>query len=281
MTGRLADVTERIENIRQLGTVVNAMRGLAGARAQAARNQLAAVESYAAIIAAAVARGFAMASEAQMPARKPVRPAVVLFCAEQGFAGAFSENLLDQVAPGPELFLIGTRGAQIAAGRGITPFWRSPMPAASAGIPALAGRIATALYDRIAAREIDTLDAIYARPHPARGVHVEHRRLFPLDPADFPAAAGRNPPLLNLAPDILLRDVTADYVHAELCQAALHSFAAENEARMAAMAAAHRQIEQQLQTLELTRHLVRQEEITAEIIELAAGAGQANHEDQA
>lgn len=66
--------------------------------------------------------------------------------------------------------------------------------------------------------------------------------------------------------------MTADYVHAELTQAALLSFAAENEARMEAMAAAHRHIERQLQTLELTRQLVRQEEITSEIIELAAGA---------
>lgn len=87
MTERLADITARIEGISQLGTVVNAMRGLAGARAQAARNQLAAVESYAAIIAAAVARGFALVPDGGAPHRPP-RLAFVLFCAEQGFAGA-------------------------------------------------------------------------------------------------------------------------------------------------------------------------------------------------
>lgn len=145
------------------------------------------------------------------------------------------------------------------------------MPATSAGIPALAERIASALYGRIADQEIDRLDALYASPHPAQPVRVERRRLFPLDPADFPLREAANPPLLNLAPETLLREVTADYVHAELTQAALHSFAAENEARMASMAAAHRHIEQRLQQLELTRQSVRQEEITAEIIELAAG----------
>ena len=60
-------------------------------------------------------------------------------------------------------------------------------------------------------------------------------------------------------------------MHAQLCEAALHSFAAENEARMEAMAAAHSQIDRQLGSLEATQRLVRQEEITAEIIELAAG----------
>jgi F-type H+-transporting ATPase subunit gamma len=276
MTERLADVTARIEGIRQLGTVVNAMRGLAGARAQAARNQLAAVESYAAILATVVARGFALIPEGQTPSRQPTRPAVVLFCAEQGFAGAFSEHVLDKIDSATEIFLIGTRGAQTAAERGIKPLWSSPMPATSSGIPALADRIATAIYDRIAAQELDSLDAIFARPYPAQGVHIERRRLFPLNPAAFPPENGQNPPLLNLAPQVLLREVAADYVHAELTQAALLSFAAESEARMEAMAAAHRHIEHQLQALELTRQLVRQEEITAEIIELAAGANQAD-----
>ena len=40
---------------------------------------------------------------------------------------------------------------------------------------------------------------------------------------------------------------------------------------MEAMAAAHNQIERQLSTLQATQRHVRQEEITAEIIELAAG----------
>ena len=78
-------------------------------------------------------------------------------------------------------------------------------------------------------------------------------------------------PLLNLPPEPLLSELTADYLHAQLCNAALHAFAAENEARMEAMAAAHNQIERQLAALQATQRNVRQEEITAEIIELAAG----------
>ena len=94
--------------------------------------------------------------------------------------------------------------------------------------------------------------------------------LFPIDPAAFPAPATA-PPLLNLAPAVLLQALTADYLHAELCRAALHGFSAENEARMEAMAAAHAQTERKLAALQATQRQVRQEEITAEIIELAAG----------
>jgi F-type H+-transporting ATPase subunit gamma len=78
--------------------------------------------------------------------------------------------------------------------------------------------------------------------------------------------------LLNLTPKILLAGLTADYLHAQLCHAALHAFAAENEARIAAMAAARDQVARQLSDLRVSERMVRQEEITAEVIELAAGA---------
>ena len=87
----------------------------------------------------------------------------------------------------------------------------------------------------------------------------------------FPRPTDTNTPLLNLAPEELLRELTPDYMHAQFCNAALHAFAAENEARMEAMASARNQIERRLSALQATQRQVRQEGITAEIIELAAG----------
>ena len=99
MTERLADITARINGIRQLGTVVNAMRGIAAARAQQARGQLVAVDGYAATIATAIGRALALMPTASPEGRrKSSRSAIVLFCAEQGFAGTFSERLLEAVA---------------------------------------------------------------------------------------------------------------------------------------------------------------------------------------
>jgi F-type H+-transporting ATPase subunit gamma len=275
MSERLADISARIGGIRQLGTVVNAMRGIAAARARQARDQLIAVDSYAATIAAAIGQALALVPASHPDgARKSSRPALILFCAEQGFAGAFSERVL--IAAGAdlaasELFLVGTRGGAVAAERGIVAGWKSAMPSHSPGIPKLADRIAEALYDRIATGDIDRLDAVFSLWQAGHDTHVERRRLFPLDMTAFPGPTDANAPLLNLAPEALMSELTADYLHAQLCNAALHAFAAENEARMAAMAAARNQIERQLSALQATQRLVRQDEITAEIIELAAG----------
>lgn len=275
MTERLSDLTARIDGVRQLGAVVNAMRGIAAARAQQARTQLTAVDGYAATIALAIGRAISlMSSPAFNRVRPSARPALVLFCAEQGFAGAFSERVLDLVRPDlatSDLFLIGTRGATAATERGIVAVWWTSMPSHSLGVPKLADHIAEALYARMATGEIDRLEVVFSLWEPSHGAHIERRRLLPLDVMAFPRPASRDAPLVNLAPETLLRGLTADYIHALLCNAALHAFAAENESRVEAMASARHQIERELSELQATQRRVRQEEITAEIIELAAG----------
>lgn len=275
MTGRLSEITARIDGIGQLGAVVNAMRGIAAARVQEARGRLIAVDSYAATIARAISEAVALVPRtAATGPSPPARLAIVLFCAEQGFAGAFSERVLDSVGPDlatAELFLIGTRGNAVAAERGMAAGWKCAFPAHSPGIPRLADRIAEALYPQIASGEIGRLDAVFGQREPGRGTEVQRRRLFPLDIGKFPLPINAVFPLINLVPATLLRDLTTDYVFGQLCHAALHSFAAENEARMESMASARTQIERQLAILQANQRQVRQEEITAEIIELATG----------
>jgi F-type H+-transporting ATPase subunit gamma len=284
LTERLTDINARIGGIRQLGEVVNAMRGIAAARAQQARGQLAAVDSYAATVAVAIGRTLVLAPAARIDgATKASRPGLVLFCAEQGFAGAFSERVLDAAGADlarSEVFWIGTGGSAVAAERNVAVCWKNAMPARSQSVPKLADRIGEALYARIAAGEIDQLDAVFSQWLPGHGNHVERRRLFPFDMQTFPHPANGDAPLLNLAPMTLLSQLTAEYMHAQLCNAALHAFAAENDARMEAMAAAHNQIERQLSSLLATQRLVRQEEITEEIIELAAGETASHSKDK-
>lgn len=269
MTERLSDITARIQGIRELGSVVNAMRGIAGARAQQARNTLHAVDLYSASLSTAIGQALALLSP-QNSAPKVKGRVFILFAAEQGFAGAFNERMFEAAQPhlkDANLFLIGTRGKTLAAERGITAAWTVPMPAHPDSIPQLANRIAAELYPRIASGAIGAVETQFARS----ATLVESVHLFPLDPKRFQNPRRGNPPLLDLAADALLTNLTADYIHAQLCDAALHAFAAENEARMEAMAAAHREIGRQLAHLESRQRIVRQDEITAEIIELAAG----------
>ena len=275
MTRRLADITARIEGVGQLGTVVNAMRGIASARAQAARGALVAVNSYAATVGEAISRALADAPPPPpSPQRRSARLALVLFVAEQGFAGAFSERVLETAnsdLANSLVFLVGARGAAMAAERRIIPHWQTAMPAQPQGVARLADRLLAAVEAPIAAGEVDRVVVIYSVWRPGEGVQVVRRRLFPFDLRAFAPSTRAAAPLMNLPPEALIRDLAFDFLHAQLCDAVLNAFAAENEARVQTMAAARREIDRQLDDLRATQRLVRQDEITAEIVELATG----------
>lgn len=273
MTERLADIGARIQGVRQLSAVVNAMRGIAGARAQQARSHLAAVDRYTATISAAIGAVAPLAVPGAADAEQNGQGALILFCAEQGFAGAFSQRVLDAAKHEPadtKLLLVGTRGASIAAERGLRPSWQLAMPAHSEGIPKLAGWIVDTIAPAITAGQIRRLSAIYATHRPGQSLEATRLDLFPLDEVSQKRSQ-RPTPLLNLPARLLLPEFATEYIHARLCHAALHAFAAENEARMTAMSSAHGQIERTLGDLRGEERMVRQSEITAEIIELASG----------
>lgn len=275
MTARLAEISARITAVRQLGTVVNAMKGIAAGRARIARMQVQAVDGYAATISSAMAH--ALGPDISMVQARSMsgsgKPGLLVFCAEQGFAGAFSERVIDSI--GPELdpdrmFLIGTRGLSIAAARGIVPAWTTAMPSHSPGIPKLADRITTAIFAMVGTERIDRLDVVFTGSDRGRQT-IKRQSLFPVDISHFPKATGERP-LMQVPIDGLIDSLGREYLHALICKAALHAFAAENEARMDAMSAAGSQIARELETFQALLRQVRQEDITAEIIELGTGA---------
>lgn len=277
MTERLADISRRIRGVQQLAAVVGAMRAIAAARAQQSRLQLAGIRAYSDSIALAIAQALRLLPPEAAPRRPlPSRRGLILFGAEQGFAGAFTERVLDAAhadLPGATLFLIGSRGARIAAERGLAPAWQAPMAPHVDGVTRLAMRLADALYAAMPDGGLQQVAVIFPVWSPAEGLAVERHSLLPLDPARFAALPRGDVPLITLPAAELLARLAEEYVYAALCEAAMRAFAAENEARVAAMVRAKSNIETMLDTLRAHERQVRQNEITAEVVELAGGAG--------
>jgi F-type H+-transporting ATPase subunit gamma len=277
MAERLADIVTQIRNVHQLGAVVAAMRGIAASRAQKARSLLAGVEAYSEVISRAIgqALNFLPADAPITARRRRTKPGLILFCAEQGFAGAFSERVLDAAAPDLDqatVFIVGTRGATIAGERGIKPAWSEPIAAHVDAIASFANRLADDLYGYVADGTVEEVDLLYSRSATSTGIQVERHSLLPIDFKRFGRPRQEQAPLISLSPDVLLERLAEEYVYAQLCTAALHAFAAENEARMIAMLAARTNIGSKLDALSRRERQLRQEEITTEVVELATGA---------
>jgi F-type H+-transporting ATPase subunit gamma len=276
MADRLAEIVAQIQNVRQLEAVVTAMRGIAASRAQKARSLLAGIEAYSEVISRAIAQALSLLPlDAPIAApRRRARPGFILFCAEQGFAGAFSERVIEAAGSldGAMIFVVGTRGAMVAKERGIEPTWSRPMAARVDAIPSLANSLAEALYGYVATGDVAAVDILFSRSVIGSAIHVDRHSLLPIDFERFGRPQQNQSPLISLSPNALLERLAVEYVFAQLCQAAMHAFAAENEARMIAMLAARTNIETKLDALSSRERQLRQEEITTEVIELAAGA---------
>jgi F-type H+-transporting ATPase subunit gamma len=276
MTERLADVVTQTHNVRQLNAVVTAMRGIAASRAQKGRALLAGVEAYTAVISRAIGEALSLlpADIVAAPGCERAKRGLILFCAEQGFAGAFTEHIFD--AAGADLqgavnLVVGTRGVAVAGERGLTPDWSQAMTTRVDGVANLANRLADVLYGYLARRTIATVDILFARSI-SGSIRIDRHSLLPIDFGRFTQPLEKQPPLITLAPDVLLERLAAEYVYAQLCEAAMQAFVAENDARMTAMVAAKNNTEARLAALSRRERQLRQEEITTEIVELAAGA---------
>jgi F-type H+-transporting ATPase subunit gamma len=274
MTERLREISAQIHDVTQLETVIGAMRGIAAARAQQSRGLLAGVRSYAAVVAQAIAQALRLLPEDPESGRHVPggRMGVILFTAEQGFAGAFSDRMLEAARPllvNSELFLIGSRGGMLADERHVQVAWRTRMAMHPDGAAAVAERICEALYFRLPDRHLTRVELVFPTWVPGSGLVPCTRSLLPLDRQVFTRLQVADIPLTTIPPALLLQRLAEEYVYAILCEAATEAYVAENEARVASMAAAKTNIEHNLDALRSRERLVRQEEITAEVVELA------------
>jgi F-type H+-transporting ATPase subunit gamma len=284
MSERSSDLEAHIVATRQLESVITAMRGVAAIRAREAQSRLVGVRAYAEVLGEAIGAALAVSAETPRPARATGRRAahghvLLAFCSARGFVGALNEHILEAVsrramstgASRPTLFIIGERGATLAEERGMRADRTLPMAARVDDAPALADRIAETLYQRIGEGRADRVTLIHATPA-GGGIGVVERSLVPLDLARFPPAPGAILPLVTLPPETLVESLAQEYVFAELCEAVVLAFAAENDARMRAMIEARDNAQKTLEALEARHRQKRQEEITEEIVELARPA---------
>lgn len=277
MSERLTEIEQRIGSVRALSSVVAAIRSIAAARLRESEEKVEGVRAYARNVGQAISQATSLAPQS---GREPVQLApsgntlVIALCSEQGFVGSYNSRVLDAAAQlvrseKDSLLLVGSRG-QVAAGeRGLPVEWSTTMAGHVEETIDLANRLADVLYRKFILG-VDSVTIVHALPTQTVGQSITRKMLVPFDYSQFPAAASHDPPMVNLPPDILLTQLAEEYVFAELCEAAMLSLAAENQARIQAMIAAHQNLNERLDQITATARRIRQEEITSEVVELAA-----------
>jgi len=279
MTWRLSEIQDRISSFEKLLSVINAMRGISAARVKEATRHVEGIQVFARTIGDAIAQALALIPEGdprEWPDESGARSAVILLAAEHGFAGAFSERVVDALgnfsANDVVLFLIGSRGMQIVEDRGVKVGWFEPMMAHPTNVAPLATRLIDAIYRSLAEQSIKSVSVLHTAAGAEDEFKIVRRQLIPFDYSRFSLPVDRPAPLLNLPPKRLLARLVDEYLFAEISEALVVSHAAESEARMHTMISAHANLSRSLSELSETARHLRHQAITEEIVELVAGS---------
>jgi F-type H+-transporting ATPase subunit gamma len=274
---RLAEIENHIASMNELLDIVGALRSLAGMRVQEAQRALTGVRRYARSMAGAIGSALLLLPPSTVEKfRSGQQRAVVLYAAEHGFVAGFNGRLIEAAESAIEgsalLFLLGSRGAALAAERGWQPVWAGPMASRSVGVPDTVRRLTAELYARLATGEISHVEAVFTRYRQGAVPSIERRRLLPVDLGSFVIEPPTEPPLHNLPPQMLIEKLVSEYVFALLAEAAVESIASENAARLAAMESARDNVSKKLEQLRQWENQTRQNEVTTELLDLVSGA---------
>ncbi len=263
----------RMESLSELRRLFTAMRAMSAARVQEAQSALDGIRRYATVVEGAIAEAANLQGGHRTPwqeAELPPSDALVIMCAEHGFAGAFNRMLLERgksewQAP-TQLGIVGRRGASLAGESGLHPAWSLAMATHIGGVIGLARRVATHL------RQATSVRIIFARYQRGGRFDIESRQVVPIDPALLAAKTPRAPPLHHLDAQLLLERLIEEHLFADLVLAMMETLASENGARLQVMKAADQNIEGKLADLTRRARDVRQEAITSELLDVVTGA---------
>ncbi len=275
------EIATRIVSLGELLEIVSAIRAIAASQMQQAVRSLEAIRHYSGTIREALSDAVALLPSDRVAATPAAesKSGLIVFCAEHGLCGAFSEHplraaeqALADSRPGVVLIVVGSRGGQISRERGLKPDLVLPMATHCAGVTGAARRIATEVYRMFYDRRISGLEVIYTQQEAGQFARLERHRLLPIEMPVVEQRSQALPPLINLEPRRLFDDIAGEYFFAALETAAMQSFFSENSTRFRAMEAAHQNIQNKAEELTRLARRARQEAVTTEILDLISGA---------
>lgn len=275
------ETASRITSLNQLLEIVAAIRAMSASQMQQALRSLDAIRGYSELIREALAEAATLLvpTGAIEDVSRPNKFGVVVFCGEHGLCAGFNDQVLrvaERAGAAGEgervLIVIGTRGAQICAERGLSTDLVLPMATHCAGVTGAARRVAREIYRMFSERRIAGVEVIYAQHAEGQSLRVERHRLLPLEMPVTQKSSTRLPPIINLRPQHLFDDLVGEYFFAMLENAAMQSFFSENSTRFRTMEAAHQNIQNKSSELTKLMQRLRQESVTTEILDLISGS---------
>jgi len=292
----------RLDNIRTVEPILGALRTISLGSWKAALKRMAAVEGYAGHLAALL---FTIAPHLPAPRRSrrllrrtghdgtstPERVVILVVGSERGLCGRFNaavieraeRHLAEQETAGArvELISLGTQIRRILQRRQRPPDWSGPLSVAALPAYPLAFDLTRRWLERYEEHELDAFDVAHNAYRGAARYEPTVTRLIPPNAVAAQSHHGGiahpgepwPPPIIETDPLSLYARAVEQWAAVSLYRQLLDSACAEHSVRYQLMEAASQNAGRLIDELTLVIQTARQQEITSEMQDLAAGAG--------
>ena len=285
----LTSLRRQMESAEDLQSMVKSMKAMAAASIWQYEQAVASLADYERTVELGLQIVLSTRAEeiriAQPPLEEPL--GAIIFGSEQGMVGRFNDEVVQYaIRSMDKMHVPGEDRSLIAVGRhvrskleheGLPISHRLRMPTSIAGLRPAVQQLMVRLDAWRAQEQVERIVLFFNAPTSGTGYDPEGVQLIPvnlnwLQHLQEESWQSNSLPMFDMPWEALFADLIQEYLYAAVYRAFAASLAAENASRLSSMEAAERNIEERLGELEQHYHQVRQRSITAELLDIIAGA---------
>jgi len=282
----------QIESAQNLRDLVGTMKMLAVTNIRRYQEAVDALGNYFGVIEQglqiALSKTRAAPTTWELPAAKEEHDlAVVLFGSDQGLCGRFNEQIVDHFQETlrytfngqkpARVLCIGMRPALLLGNAGFHVDREFAVPGCPTGVTRVIQEIVFTVEEWVSTENIQKVHIFHNELIRGSFYRPNDLKLLPLDADWFTRYEEKEWPNKRVIPTFtmdaeeLVSSLVLQYFFFSLYRSAVESLASENAARLMSMQAAEKNIEERLEELKMTANQVRQNSITAELLDIVGG----------
>jgi alternate F1F0 ATPase F1 subunit gamma len=271
----IAHLKNKLDALKDIKDIVGSMKAFANFTIQKSKKELLYVREYQNLVEDSIAYMITLFPELKELKRVSGKSLYILFGSEEGLCGAFNEKIFafieQENIEDDYLIVVGRKANDEALERKLNILWATD---GASKIESIQNRVADLtyylgnLYER---EDIENLFLVYAKIIDNATFTVKKEKILPPDFKKFEKYVKVKEPLLYLDKSEILDDLIEEYLLISLYRAFIESISSENQARLQNMQNAQQHIKKLSADLHDELNILRQEEITNELMEIING----------
>lgn len=271
----LQKLKRKIDTLKDLKDVVSSMKAYANFTISKSKKELPYIREYQNSVEDSIAYMISYFPELKELKKYKGKNIYMLFGAQEGLCGGYNQKLIDfyKKFNDKEIFLIviGRKIADEAEDKNIKIDYFFEGVSNIDSINTRVFKLVDFLGKLFSNEDINELNIIYSKLLPTSEIIIKKDQILPPDFEKFEKYVEVKEPLLYLKKDYILDSLIEEYILISLYRAFIEALSSENQARLITMQNAEKHIEKKTYEINEKLNILRQEEITNELMEIING----------